>query len=46
MGKEFTVTAFVAVFTQPLISVPVTEYVVVVIGDLVIADVTSLVPHK
>jgi hypothetical protein len=34
-GEAFTLTVTVEVFTQPLASVPVTVYVVVVVGDTV-----------
>jgi hypothetical protein len=33
LGNKFTVTVTVAVFTQLFASVPVTVYVVVVVGD-------------
>ena len=40
VGNAFTLTVTVAVFTQLLASVPVTVYVVVVVGDTCsIADV-------
>jgi hypothetical protein len=35
VGNAFTLTVTVAVFTQPLALVPVTVYVVVVVGDTV-----------
>ena len=35
VGVAFTLTVFVAVFTQPLAFVPVTVYVTVVVGDAV-----------
>ena len=45
VGKEFTVTVMILVFTHPLASVPVIVYVVLVFGfAITVAPVVALSP--
>jgi len=46
VGNGLTVTTTLAELVQPLLSVPVTVYVVVAVGDTVIVAIVLLLLHK